>query len=184
MQIKNGYIGGVHSNSFISKGIQLFLRIWVWVRYHEKKKQVDSHSMLAVCVPNRLGVSIAESIQIGVQIIDSTQSGYLNNKNVTWRVPKIPWTKEELDRMAMKALEISEKVTRYDFANFVYQIQMIFEPDHEWHGPIGKNAENRDYCSELVAYLLNSSGRKFFDKPWAVNPEDIAHHPDLIIVTE
>src|SRR3972149_461520 len=170
MEIKAGLIGSTHSNSFLSESIQFFMRLWNYLRYKEPKSTPSSHSFMVLPM-KLLGLQVVESNKNGPEIKQFDMTGYRNSKNVIWMEPKVPWTNDEIRRMVNRMKEF--KHIPYDSLNFIYQMHMICSPEQEWKGPTGKEAEKAIYCSELVAYLLNSSGRKFFDKPWAVNPEDI-----------
>jgi len=180
MILINGLIGSVHSGSFLSRAIQLFMKIWN-KRNGYPIKNVDSHSFMVLGFDGMKGLQVIESNEWGPEINDWHLTGYGRHKNVTLMEPVEPWTREELEKMAIRGREFTDPVCHYDVFNFLHQMHMICSPEKEWKGPRGKLAEKRVYCSELVAYLLNSSGREFFPEPWAVNPEDIKHHPWLKI---
>lgn len=166
IQPKEGYIGLVKNNSFISKSIQLFMRLY------SKKKNVYSHSFMIITIPDKLGLYVVEAVDQGVHIIPYGASGYMHNPNVKYKVPVKSWTKSELNKISSASRDFTYVVTRYDFMNFLYQAAMIVT-SKPWSGPKGLKAKTRTYCSETTAWLCNAARKNFFKEPWAINPMDI-----------
>ena len=176
-QVKEGYTGLVWSDSFVSKAIQLWMKVWYKIVYQkDPPKNVPSHVFKIITIPDDLGLYVCEAGVKGVQIVPFESSGYMNNLNVSYREPIIPYTRKQMNSISKLGRKFCNEITRYDFPNFIYQMDMIarklIHGNTEWHGPVGLKSQKRLYCSELGAYLDNAGQLNTWEKPWAVNPVD------------
>jgi hypothetical protein len=167
----------VGSNSFLSKGIQFFMKAYNKKLGLPEKKEYYSHAALVINVWGQLYVAEALADGINVAPLDKTYANTL--KHIKVLTPKKAYSNTEKEDISKIASAYALTPTRYDFLNFLYQIDMIKEttkkdgPDAEWDGPTGSKAEHRIYCSELVATCANKVRPDTFKLPAATNPLDI-----------
>lgn len=163
-----------HSNTWLSLGIRRFLNI-----YRKKLglpvRTLFSHAAGIIEVWGELYVVEAVAEGVVIRKFEDQYENKLNRCKVI--TPRKLYSKMEAINYCKLAQELTFKSTEYDYANFIYQIDMILRTKHsmdeDWKGPTNKKASDRLYCSELVATIANRVRPNTFSKPWATNPLDV-----------
>jgi hypothetical protein len=112
---------------------------------------------------------IAEATAEGI-IINSFEEAYSNSDNINVSVYRYPFNPVELIRI--KKYAESYKGVGYQFINFLQYIPKILFGI--WLGRTKVKADDKLYCTEFVALVLNKStyGR-LFKKYWRTSPSGI-----------
>ena len=131
--------------------------------YHHAGRIVDMWGYLHICEANRPGPVILKLDEA------YTESDWRNRIDI-WR-PYHQYSESEKRELSRLAVKYSGRGVRYDFANFIYQLDMIF--NGAWRGPTGERSKKRIYCSELVAIMENDIRPRSYDEAASVNPVDI-----------
>ena len=172
--LKPGDIILYKGSRWLSRAIRYFMN-----KYRKKlglpNRELFSHAAMVISIWGKLYVAEAIGNGITIRPYDVT---YANKKNkIKILTPKKAYTKKEQDNISTIAVAYALEPTRYDFFNFLFQIDMIRKQtkysDKKWAGPVGKKAEKRLYCTEAVATWANKVRPNTFDKPWTVNPVDV-----------
>lgn len=161
-----------NGKSFIARAITYFMKIYKRKRGISKDFPNYHHSAIVIDV---WGVMyIAESVSKGFKIhkFDEAYSEKSWKERIDIITPVTPYTEIEAEMLCKIAVTYSFNITRYDFFNFIWQILLILFG--RWMGPKGKKAENRLYCSEAVATIINYVRPDTFRNPSATNPIDVA----------
>lgn len=156
--------------SIIAKGIMLFMDIYkkklgldIPERYHHAGRIISLWGVLYVAEANAKGFQVQK-------LFDAYTVQEWKNRVDVYK-PVRPYTKKEVEIICKKCIEYSTKQTRYDFANFWFQIKLVLKG--AWYGPTGLKAKDRFYCSEAVATVENDVRPGSFEEPASVNPIDI-----------
>ena len=172
----------VHGNSWLSKSIQFFMKIYA-KEQHRSDKVFFNHSAICIDIWGDIFVCEADRIkskgvQAGVIIRRLEDTPYFKDKNFILMHPEIPFEKEEQEKISNACINFSFKNTRYDYyGTFVRQIKKSITG--KWNN---KEVEtDRVYCSELVATVTNEA-RKLFDNPAATNPQDVYWNTNYKII--
>lgn len=177
-KVKAGDIILYQGNTFLSKGIMFFMK-----RYMKRLKVADralfSHAALVVEYKGRLVV--AEANAKGIEVNDFLATYAKKASRIKILTPKKVYSKTEQSKISDVAISYAFDPTRYDFFNFIFQIDMIRstskkegkKKNKRWVGPKGDKATKKLYCSEAVATWANEVRPNTFAKPWTVNPLDI-----------
>jgi hypothetical protein len=178
--MKAGDILLVHSGkSLVAKGITEFMRQYCEINGYQYSR-LYHHAAIVIEYQHEL--MIAEAVGRG-WVVHSIKDAYTETDYQT-RVdifrPEAIWTKNELKRIADIALDYSLKITRYDYANFLFQMIMI--RTGIWLGKKGAKAEGRLYCSEGVATIINKVRPYMCEEPWRYNPMDLYLEPGIKMV--
>jgi len=156
--------------SILARGITAFMRRYCRLNGY-KYDRLYHHAAIAVNYQGR--TMIAEAVGRG-WVIHSPEKAY-SEREYRERVdiyrPRVEWTPREIIALSNQAVEYSMKITRYDFANFYFQMVMI--QTGVWIGPTGGDAEGRLYCSEGVATIINKIRPWVCEEPWRYNPMDL-----------
>lgn len=160
--------------SLLSRSIRFVMEI-----YRKKlglsARELYNHAALIINYKNRLYVAEANSKGIEVNPFEVAYGNKLGKIKII--SPKKAYSKNEKSDVSDVAIADSFNPTRYDFFNFIYQLDMVrrttSESGKKWIGPKGDKAEKRLYCSEAVATWVNEVRPNTFNKPWTINPLDI-----------
>lgn len=172
--LRTGDIVLVFFNSWLSRQIRK------WLNIYRKKLGIPVRTLYshAAGIVEMWGeLYVVEAIETGVNItkFEERYEKHLNKLKIL--TPKKSYSKSEDVTYSKAAMEMTFTPTRYDFMNFVYQINMINRTkntmNENWAGPTGEKATDRLYCSETVATLANVVRPHTFEKPWATNPLDV-----------
>lgn len=172
--LRSGDILLVFSNSFMSKQIRK------WLNIYRKKLGLPVRTLYSHCagIIEVWGeIYVVEAIETGVNIrkFEDAYESKLNRVKII--TPKKIYSKVEAVDYCKASQEMTFTPTRYDFMNFIYQMDMIARTkntmNENWAGPTGEKATDKLYCSETVATLANIVRPETFEKPWATNPLDV-----------
>lgn len=162
--------------SILARGITAFMR-----RYCKLNNlhyyRLYHHA--AIVIEHDGELKVAEAIGRGWVVRPAWQAYTLQEyaKRVDFYRPEKDWTEKELKLIRGLAVNYSLNVTRYDFANFIFQMIMI--QTGVWVGKRGEDAEGRLYCSEGVATIINKVRPYMCEEPWRYNPMDLYFEPGL-----
>jgi hypothetical protein len=174
IDLKAGDIILYKGNKFISKAIRLFMEEYR-VKLGLPKRQLYNHAAMVIEVWGRMYVAEANAKGITISPYEDTYAKVLDQIKII--SPKKVYSKAEKELISKTATAYAFDPTRYDFLNFLFQIDMIRKQtkNHgkEWGGPTGSNAERRLYCTEAVATWANKVRPDTFSEPWTVNPLDV-----------
>jgi hypothetical protein len=169
MNIKKGDILLIHSKNFIGRLIQFGMNVerWRWLSFKPFWKKVCNHA--AICIDEFPGINdvlIAEAMGNGI-IIHLFNPSYGKSKNIEITIYRPPLSKNELTRIYNEAIKY--KGVKYQFINFLQYIPKILFGI--WLGRTHVEAEDKLYCTEYVALVLNkiTCGR-LFKKYWRTSP--------------
>jgi len=166
MNIKKGDIILVHSRNFISRIIQFGMNVerWRWLSFKPFWKHVCNHA--AICIDTGI---IAEALSSGVTI-HSFDRAYRNITNADITVYRPPLSESQLNFIYQKAVKY--RGVRYQFENFIQYIPKILLGI--WLGRTYINAEDKLYCTEYVALVLNRiTFGELFPKYWRTSPSGV-----------
>lgn len=166
MKVKQGDIVLVHSKTLLGRIIQFGMNVerWRWFSFHPFWKKVCNHA--AICYEDGF---IAEALACGITT-HSIDEAYGNFKNGTIWIYRPKWNKLEKDRIKVHALRYRK--VYYQFINFLQYIPKILFG--MWLGKTGKAAEDRLYCTEYVALVINKATLgKLFKKYWRTSPSGV-----------
>lgn len=174
IDLKAGDIILYKGNSVLSKSIRFFME-----QYRKKlgleKRVLFNHAAMVVEVWGRLYVAEANAEGITISPYEDTYAKKLDKIKIL--SPKKAYSKAEKELVSKTASAYCFDPTRYDFLNFLFQIDMIRKQTKnsgkEWAGPTGSKAEKRLYCTEAVATWANKVRPDTFAEPWTVNPLDV-----------
>ena len=169
IEIKKGDIILVHSKDFIGRLIQFGMNVerWRWFSFKPFWKKVCNHA--AICIDEYPGINdilIAEAMNNGV-IIHLFNQSYGKAEDIEITIYRPPLSKQELSRLYIEATKY--KGVKYQFENFLQYIPKILFG--VWLGRTHVDAEEKLYCTEYVALVLNkiTLGR-LFKKYWRTSP--------------
>lgn len=173
-KLKAGDIILYKGNSWLSKGIQFFMR-----RYRKKlgiaDRTIFNHAAMIIEYKDTLYVAEANASGIEVNPFTSAYGDRMHMIKII--SPKKAYSKSEKAKISDTAISYAFDPTRYDFFNFIFQINMIRKTnstsEKKWIGPKGDKARNRLYCTEAVATWANDVRPNTFSEPWTVNPLDV-----------
>jgi hypothetical protein len=169
--LKPGDIILVHSGkSLIARGIAMAMRIYA--RKIGVYPPYDFHH--AGTILNVWGkLCVGESAGRGYQVkfVADAYTQHEWEEHIVVMTPVKPYTKEEQDAISMYASNLSYKITRYEYINFVWWIAKIITGD--WFGKTGTKAEKRMYCSESAAMCANHVRPGTFTEAWETSPLDV-----------
>jgi len=153
-----GDIISVRSDTFISKGIRFFMKLY--------RKQVPqfSHNAVVINVWNELWV--AEALAWGTRVYPIEDSGYLNNSEFVILRDFRGFTEDQIDRMSKKM--VSYGGVRYQYENLPAWIAKIVANINLFKS----EDDTAIYCSELAAIAINEVYPGTFKTPNMVNPTD------------
>ena len=162
--------------SIVALGITEFMREYCRINGY-KYEQLYHHAALVVW--DRGQLRIAEAVGRGWQVRPPLEAYSLEefHERVDVFRPSIDWSSQEVIRLSDLAIDYSEKITRYDYANFLFQMYWIRHG--VWLGPKGAKAEGRLYCSEGVATIFHKLRADLCDEPWRYNPMDLYLEPGI-----
>ena len=160
--------------SFISRGITLFMKVYKRKRNITLAKTYShAGTIIDLWGTNYIAEANAKGYQIQKVTEAYSEKDWLNRIDII--TPIVPYSEQEWKDISKYAVEYSIKINRYDFLNFIFQLWLIYTG--KWIGPRGKKAENRFYCSEVVANLANKIRSGTFESPESTNPVDVAINP-------
>lgn len=157
-QFKYGDIIAVRSNSFLSKGIRFFMKLY--------KKDAAGYSHNAVVINVWDEKWIAEALAWGVRIWRIEQSGYIDNKNVIVLRHKEGFLDIQINAMSKKMISLAG--VRYQYENLPMWIAKIVVN----LGMFKAENEKSIYCSELAAIAINKAYPGTFKRPNETSPAD------------
>lgn len=166
MDVKKGDIILVHSRNIMGRIIQFGMNLERWREFRFKPfwKRIYNHG--AICIEDGI---IAEAIAKGI-VINSFENAYGNSKNKTILIYRPKWTKHQLDLIKCSATQYEG--VKYQFINFIQYVPKIFFGI--WLGKRQVSAEDRLYCTEYVALVINKiTHGKLFKKYWRTSPSDV-----------
>jgi hypothetical protein len=169
MDIKKGDIILIRARTFVARIIQFGMNVerWRWLNLNPFWKRVADHA--AICIDDFKTLSdavIAEATAKGIAV-HLFSSAYGNTKNMVITVyrPKLSW--DELGRLYHVAT--SYKGVKYQFINFIQYVPKILFGI--WLGRTHIKAEEKLYCTEYVALVLNKiTFGRLFEKYWRTSP--------------
>lgn len=185
MKVQHGDIVVFHGNSFISKGIQLFMNLWRWVNLEFKPfyKNVPNH--IAMGDNNNM---IIEAVDKGIKRVDFDKRDY--GKKATVKVYRYPWSvwqEKEINKLYDKY-----EGTPYQFINFLQYIPYILSVGLLWIGTRGGKSDKKLYCSEFAARIIHDAtgprllksrndieSNHYFRDYWKISPLQVARWCEL-----
>ena len=160
--------------SLVARGIQEFMLQYCKINHYQYYR-LYHHA--ALVVEDRGKIKIAEAIGRGWVIREPleayTAEEWIKRVDIYRLQQKL--SAIELRKLNDLALDYSLKITRYDYANFIFQMIMI--RTGVWLGPKEAKAEGRLYCSEGVATIYNKIRPSMCEEPWRYNPIDLFLEP-------
>lgn len=166
MEIKKGDILLVHSHNIMGRIIQFGMNLEKWRQLSFKPFWKEIYNHAAICVEDGY---IAEALAEGI-VIHSFDSAYGKKKNRKLLIYRPNWTKEELDILYPTAIQYTG--VKYQFINFIQYIPKILFG--VWLGKTHVSAEDRLYCTEYVALVMNKiTHGKLFKKYWRTSPSGV-----------
>ena len=166
MKEYRGCIGLVKGHTWLSKAIRYFMNV-----YRKRKglpaMPLYNHAFIFVELFDKMYA--VEALWNGI-IARPFEDAYPKKKwkRIKVKVPKRPFSKEEIEIIEKTACSYAFKRTKYQYSNFFSQI--IWTWLGIWLGT-GKT-NKRFYYTEFAAYCVNKV-RMFFKHPERVNPLDI-----------
>ena len=148
----------VRSNSFLSRGIRFFMRIY--------NPKVEDFSHNAVVVDIWGEPWVVEALAWGVRVWPLEKSGYITNKNVVILRHKDGFNDSQIKALSKKAVALGG--TRYQYEGLpTWILKIIFKIN-----VFKKESEKAIYCSELLAIALNAAYPGMYQEPNIINPAD------------
>lgn len=169
MEIKKGDVLLIHSTNITGRLIHLGMNIDRWRRFKFKPLWKKIYNHAAIAVEDNV---LAEAIDEGV-VLRSYNDAYgpgTKHKVKHILVYRPNWIKDELDIVHCSANQY--RGVKYQFTNFIQYVPKVFFGI--WLGKTHVSAEDRLYCSEYVALVMNKiSHNRLFKKYWKTSPADI-----------
>ena len=157
-RFKFGDIIASRSNSFLSRAIRWFMKIY--------KPSKETFSHIAVII-NMLGeLWIAEALAWGVRIWSLHQSGYSVKKQIIILRHKQCFTDMQVEAISKKMVSLAG--VRYQYENLPQWIVKILLKINIFK----KTDEKAIYCSELGAIAINAAFPGIFEEPNVTCPAD------------
>lgn len=158
-QFRYGDLIASRSNSFLSKGIRFFLKLW--------KSKVPGFSHITVVVNMWDEMWVAEALAWGVRIWPIKDSNYVTNVHTVIIRDKRGFTDEQIHDLSRKMASLGG--TRYQYEGFLQWIGKIVFKANSFHA----EGEKAIYCSELGAIAINAAYPGTFKRPNEINPADL-----------
>lgn len=170
--LKTGDIPAIRTpNKLLSKGIRVFMWLWMLIRYRKiNNGKLYNHTMIMLN-----NIHMAEAIGKGF-VIRAFSNHYEHSlKNMVVFRLKEPLTEQEVISMKAKANQLASKNIEYEVLNFIYWIIYILSNGRKDPFPSQSKREDKVFCFEVSATLINAARPGFFPKPDHVNTVDLQH---------
>ncbi len=169
--LRPGDIPAIHRpNGFLPKGIRFFMWLWSVIHYHKKPawSHLRNHTMIIAAKGQR---NTAEAIAKGF-VLRNFMGHYADKLEhmVVFRL-KDPLEPHEIKRLYAKAREMADSNIEYEVWNFACWIVYILSNGHWDIFP--KDPEDKVFCFEVSAMLIEAARPGTFEKPYLVNTVDL-----------
>jgi len=165
-------------NSVLSKSIQVFMRLYMKKLGYNKEfieARLTNHTATVIDIWG--STYVVEAMGKGIEINPFSEAYGHKLDTIKVITPRKKYTAKEKKEISREATELCFNPTRYDIANFFYQIYKVVTTKKnkpgKWKGPKGETSKKRLYCSETSAYLANKIRNGVFEEFWAMNPVDV-----------
>lgn len=155
---------------FLPKGIRVFMWLWSVIHYGKIPMWLSlrNHTMINAAKGVR---DTAEAVKRGfvLQNFLGHYAGKLQHM-VVFRL-KDPLTNQEIERLYAKAREMADKNIEYEVWNFACWIVYILSNGRKDIFP--EDSEDKVFCFEVSAMLIEAARPGTFEKPYLVNTVDL-----------
>ena len=155
---------------FLPKAIRVFMWLWSVIHYRKiPKGKLYNHTITVYDTP-----LVAEAVAKGFTV-HNFKDHYSDNdlsRMVVFRL-KDPLTQAEVDSLRRKLLDMSYENIEYEIFNFFWWMIYIVSNGRWDISPKGSKQDDKVFCFEASAMLLNAGRKGLFENPSHVNTVDL-----------